>query len=103
MPGEEEKSRCRGRRRRRRAESGGEKGESCTPTKVNVQHSSIGSFHNDLLVGTNGFVNVIDCITHHWTNTVGILLHVCTHTGVKESKGQQEGEREVWRAGPDIA
>ena len=45
-------------------------------TKVNVQKSSIGAFHQNLFLGpVDSFVHVVHTVSHHWSQSLCILLH----------------------------
>lgn len=45
-------------------------------TKVNVQESSIGPFYQNLLLGpVKSFIHVIHPVSHHWSQSLSILLH----------------------------
>ena len=46
----------------------------CVPTKVNVQHSGISSFYDDVPLFLNGMMKIPDCVLHHRPNSFHILL-----------------------------
>ena len=72
----------------------------CVCTEVYIQHGGIGTFYDDLLLVTNGLVEIEHCVLYHGLDDPGMVLGEERERGEREGekregeKGQREGEKE---------